>query len=200
MTNYVVLVDTSNSMACYLDNIKEELNENFLDWLSERDSPPRPHRIALISFNDDVHILSHHTRDVDSLKPLVDGLERGGATAYHDAILVGLVFGYPRNDELWVWSDHHDTCSDASEATWKDLSDALGVDVELEAPKPWWQKPGCTTPTEWQMAEVTPEAAIEVTFEMAVKKAEEIAARVPRAMLIRKPEDRLKLKPVKKKK
>ena len=118
MANYVVLVDTSKSMACYLDNLKEELTEDFLDWLIERDSPPRPHRVALISFSSDVHILSHYTRDVDILKTLVDGLEWGGLTAYHDAILAGLVLMYPRVDELWVWSDHHDTCSDASEATW----------------------------------------------------------------------------------
>lgn len=200
MGRYVLLVDMSGSMTCYLEDLKEELKEDYLDWLMERESDTRNH-VALISFNADVHVLSHYTTNVDTLKTLVDGLAAGGLTAYDDAMLVGLVLEWIRPDELHVWSDHHDNCSNASRAAWSDLASALGVEVVLNTPPDYWGA-GCTTPQEWQIS-LAQEAFVvseAVTWTMAVAAAEKIAESVPRARFIKNPEDLLKLKPVKKKK
>lgn len=185
MAKYAVLVDTSGSMRCYLETLKDVLRSYWLDWLMG--SPPA-NDVALISFNNDVSILSHYTQDVDNLKTLVDGLVSSGQTAFNDAILVGLVFEHPRADALFVWSDQHDTCSDASETIWADLSNALGVDVNLCPPYDWMRDPVC-----WYFVPVIIPRV--VTIQMAMVKAKEIATRVKTAKVIEKPERFLKLKP-----
>lgn len=184
MAKYVVLVDTSGSMRCYLERLKDVLKEYWLDWLIG--SSPK-NDVALVSFSNDVSILSHYTQDIGSLRTLVDGLTSGGLTAFNDAILVGLVFENPKPDALYVWSDEHDTCSDASETNWSDLSTTLGIDVNLCPPYDWMRDPNC-----WHMAVViTPRL---VTASMALAKAKGIAERVKRVKVIEKPQDFLKLK------
>lgn len=190
MARYMVLVDTSGSMRCKLKRLKSFLKDYWLDWLI---GYPPVNDVALISFSNDVNILSHYTRDIECLKTLIDGLVSGGLTAFHDAVLTGLVFEHPRADALFVWSDQHDTCSDASEATWSGLSNTLGIDVNLCLPYDWLEDPECSRIATLVITRV-------VTPKMALTKAESIARRVKTARVIQKPEDFLKLKLAKKKK
>ena len=176
-------------MRCYLENLKEVLKDYWLDWLMGSSSA---NEIALIAVNNKVNILSYYSQNISDLKAKVDTLVSGGLTAINDAILVGLVFENPKPDEIYVWSDLHDTCSDAPEATWTNLSSSLGVNINLTPPYDWMRDPTC-----WHMVAIaTPRI---VTAQMALAKIKAISSRVPTVKAIEKPADFIKAIPFKKK-
>jgi hypothetical protein len=182
MSKFVVIVDTSGSMYCCKTNLKPYVNA-VVDGLILTGN-----EIALMSFSNDVHILSHYTNNAVHLNALVDGLFFSGLTAYNDAILTGLVFENPRPKALLVFSDHGENASDASEADWSNLSATLGIDVTLIPPSD-----STYTCTCFGLVRFFTKKPI--TIKMAQSNANAIAKRVKRAKVIVDPEDFLMLLP-----
>lgn len=77
--NLVLLLDVSGSVENYVNFIRKAAR-NFVNTVDTRD------RIAIISFNDDVHIISKFTTDKAELSTSLDTFDAGGATAYYDAL------------------------------------------------------------------------------------------------------------------
>lgn len=77
--NLVLLLDVSGSIKNYVDFIRKAAR-SFVDTVDGRD------RIAIITFNSDVKLLSGFSRDRDKLSDSLDSFDAGGATAYYDAL------------------------------------------------------------------------------------------------------------------
>jgi VWFA-related protein len=82
--NLVLLLDVSGSVEDYIDFIRKAAR-NFLDTASEKD------RIAIVTFRDDVKVLTNFTTDRKKLSTSLDTFEAGGGTAYYDALAYSLV-------------------------------------------------------------------------------------------------------------
>jgi VWFA-related protein len=82
--NLVLLLDVSGSVEEYIDFIRKAAR-NFLDTASEKD------RIAIVTFRDDVKVLSDFTTNRKKLSESLDTFEAGGGTAYYDALAFSLV-------------------------------------------------------------------------------------------------------------
>jgi hypothetical protein len=186
MAKYVVIMDTSGSMYCCKTNLKTYVNA-IIDGLIFTGN-----EIALMSFGNDVHILSYYTNNAGNLNTLVDGLVFTGMTAFNDAILTGLVFENPRPDALLVFSDHGENASDASETDWSNLSATLGIDVILVPPSDSTYTCSCFGLVRFFTKKP-------ITMKMAQANANAIAKKVKRAKVIVEPEDFLKLMPKQKK-
>ena len=147
----------------------------------------------MISFSNDVCVLSNYTTDIVALKNLIGGLVTSGCggsmTSLHDAIIVGLVFENPKPDELYVWSDMGDTQSDASESNWVDLANSLSIPVNLCPPYPWMQDPNCM-----QMAVVVRQPIKVISFVNSLQLAGNIQKRLKVARVFKDPQDFLKTK------
>ena len=186
MARYVVIVDTSGSMYCCKTNLTTYVNA-IIDGLIFTGN-----EIALMSFSNDVHILSYYTNNSGNLNTLVNGLVFTGMTALNDAILTGLVFENPRPDGLLVFSDHGDNASDAKEADWANLAATLGINVTLVPPSN-----STYTCTCFGLVRFFTKKPI--TMKMAQANANAIAKRVKSAKVIVDPEDFMKLVPKPKK-
>ncbi len=82
--NLVLLLDVSGSVEDYIDFIRKAAR-NFLETTSEKD------RIAIVTFRDDVKVLTNFTTDRRKLSESLDTFEAGGGTAYYDALAFSLV-------------------------------------------------------------------------------------------------------------
>ncbi len=77
--NLVLLLDVSGSVENYVNFIRKAAR-SFVNTVDSRD------RIAIVTFNDDVHIVSKFTTDKGALSLSLDTFDAGGATAYYDAL------------------------------------------------------------------------------------------------------------------
>jgi VWFA-related protein len=82
--NLVLLLDVSGSVEERIDFIRKAARD-FLRTASPQD------RISIISFHDDIQIISDFTRDRSLLSKKLDELDAGGATALYDALGYTLV-------------------------------------------------------------------------------------------------------------
>lgn len=81
--NLVLLLDVSGSVEERIDFIRKAARD-FLNTVSPQD------RIAIISFRDDIQIISNFSTDRKMLSRQLDEIDAGGATALYDAL--GYVF------------------------------------------------------------------------------------------------------------
>ena len=77
--NLVLLLDVSGSVDNYVNFIRKAAR-SFVDTVDERD------RISIVTFNDDVKVLSGFTTDKRLLSESLDTFDAGGATAYYDSL------------------------------------------------------------------------------------------------------------------
>ena len=77
--NLVMLLDVSGSVEERLDFIRKAARD-FLRTASPQD------RIAIVSFNDDIQIISDFTTDRHLLSRRLDSIDAGGATALYDSL------------------------------------------------------------------------------------------------------------------
>ncbi|HEX8492369.1 MAG TPA: VWA domain-containing protein [Pyrinomonadaceae bacterium] len=82
--NLVLLLDVSGSVEERIDFIRKAAR-NFLSTASAQD------RIAIISFRDDIQVISDFTTDRRLLSQRLENIEAGGATALYDALAYTLV-------------------------------------------------------------------------------------------------------------
>ncbi len=82
--NLVLLLDVSGSVEERLDFIRKA-GRSFLNTASAQD------RIAIISFRDDIQLISDFSTDRRSLATSLDQIDAGGATALYDALAYVLV-------------------------------------------------------------------------------------------------------------
>src|SRR6185436_8272086 len=82
--NLVLLLDVSGSVEERIDFIRKAARD-FLRTASPQD------RISIISFHDDIQIISDFSRDRSLLSKKLDELDAGGATALYDALGYTLV-------------------------------------------------------------------------------------------------------------
>lgn len=77
--NLVLLLDVSGSVEERMDFIRKAARD-FLNTISPQD------RIAIISFRDDIQVISDFTTDRRLLSKKLDEIDAGGATALYDAL------------------------------------------------------------------------------------------------------------------
>ncbi len=77
--NLVLLLDVSGSVDNYVNFIRKAAR-SFVDTVDERD------RISIVTFNDDVKVLTGFTTDKRLLSESLDTFDAGGATAYYDSL------------------------------------------------------------------------------------------------------------------
>jgi len=77
--NLVLLLDVSGSVDNYVNFIRKAARQ-FVDTMGPQD------RIAIITFNDDVHQITTFTTDRSKLSESLDTFDAGGGTAYYDAL------------------------------------------------------------------------------------------------------------------
>jgi VWFA-related protein len=77
--NLVLLLDVSGSVDNYVNFIRKAARQ-FVETMGPRD------RISIITFNDDVHIVSRFTTNKSELSSSLDSFDAGGGTAYYDAL------------------------------------------------------------------------------------------------------------------
>jgi VWFA-related protein len=82
--NLVLLLDVSGSVEERIDFIRKA-GRDFLNTASPRD------RISIISFRDDIQVISGFSTDRSMLSKKLDEIDAGGATALYDAIAYTLV-------------------------------------------------------------------------------------------------------------
>lgn len=82
--NLVLLLDVSGSVEDYIDFIRKAAR-NFLDTASDKD------RISIVTFRDDVKVISDFTTDRAQLSASLDTFDAGGGTAYYDALAFSMV-------------------------------------------------------------------------------------------------------------
>jgi VWFA-related protein len=77
--NLVLLLDVSGSVEERMDFIRKAARD-FLRTVSPQD------RIAIISFRDDIQVISNFSKDRQALSRKLDEIDAGGATALYDAL------------------------------------------------------------------------------------------------------------------
>ena len=77
--NLVLLLDVSGSVDNYVNFIRKAARQ-FVETMGPQD------RIAIVTFNDDVHVISRFTTDKPTLSASLDTFDAGGGTAYYDAL------------------------------------------------------------------------------------------------------------------
>ncbi len=77
--NLVLLLDVSNSVEERIDFIRKAAR-NFLNTTSPQD------KIAIVSFRDDIQLISDFTTDRRKLSESLDQIDAGGGTALYDAL------------------------------------------------------------------------------------------------------------------
>ncbi len=81
--NLVLLLDVSGSVENYVDFIRKTARQ-FVNTINKND------KISIVTFRDDVKILSKFTTDKKLLSESLDTFEAGGGTAYYDALAFSL--------------------------------------------------------------------------------------------------------------
>ena len=82
--NLVLLLDVSGSVDEHIDFIRKAAR-NFLNTVSQQD------RVAVISFREDVQVISDFTTDRTLISERLKDIDAGGATALYDALAFTLV-------------------------------------------------------------------------------------------------------------
>lgn len=77
--NLVLLLDVSGSVDNYVNFIRKAAR-SFVNTVDEND------RVSIITFNDDVKVISRFTTDKKLLSESLDTFDAGGPTAYYDAL------------------------------------------------------------------------------------------------------------------
>ncbi len=77
--NLVLLLDVSGSVENYVNFIRKAARA-FVETVDKND------RVSIITFNDDVKVLSKFTTDRGKLSESLDTFDSGGGTAYYDAL------------------------------------------------------------------------------------------------------------------
>ncbi|MBK8464445.1 MAG: VWA domain-containing protein [Chloracidobacterium sp.] len=77
--NLVLLLDVSGSVENYVNFIRKAAR-SFVDTVDKND------RISIVTFNDDVKVISKFTTDKGKLSESLDTFDAGGGTAYYDAL------------------------------------------------------------------------------------------------------------------
>ncbi len=77
--NLVLLLDVSGSIENYVNFIRKAARA-FVETVDKND------RVSIITFNDDVNVLSKFTTDRGKLSESLDTFDAGGGTAYYDAL------------------------------------------------------------------------------------------------------------------
>lgn len=77
--NLVLLLDVSGSVDTYVNFIRKAAR-SFVGTVNQGD------RISIVTFNDDVKVLSGFTTDKQLLSERLDTFDAGGSTAYYDAL------------------------------------------------------------------------------------------------------------------
>jgi len=77
--NLVLLLDVSGSVDAYVNFIRKAAR-NFVETVDNRD------RISIVTFNEDVKLLSRFTTNKTKLSESLDTFDAGGGTAYYDAL------------------------------------------------------------------------------------------------------------------
>ncbi len=77
--NLVLLLDVSGSVDNYVNFIRK-VAKNFVDTIHSRD------RISIVTFNEDVKLISKFTTDKTKLSESLDTFDAGGGTAFYDAL------------------------------------------------------------------------------------------------------------------
>lgn len=118
----VLAIDTSGSMDGAPIESAISAAQSFVDQARTED------RIAIISFNDEVQVLSGFTSNKQTLNSTLAGITAGGETAFNDAVVQGIdMFSQAGANNLLpnmiVLTDGEDT---ASEATTEDALAAVG--------------------------------------------------------------------------
>jgi len=86
--NLVLLLDVSGSVDDYVNFIRKAARQ-FVETMGPKD------RISIVTFNDDIHVISKFTTDKRLLSESLDTFDAGGGTAYYDAM------AYVLTDTLW---------------------------------------------------------------------------------------------------
>ncbi len=81
--NLVLLLDVSGSVENYVNFIRKAAR-SFVNTV-ERDD-----RLSIVTFSDDVVVLSKFTTDKEALSKSLDSFDAGGGTAYYDALAYAL--------------------------------------------------------------------------------------------------------------
>jgi VWFA-related protein len=81
--NLVLLLDVSGSVENYVDFIRKTARQ-FVNTIDKTD------KISIVTFRDDVKVLSKFTTDKQLLSESLDTFEAGGGTAYYDAVAFSL--------------------------------------------------------------------------------------------------------------
>ncbi len=132
----VMVIDSSGSMGGAPLDAAKDAAKSFVAQARAED------RIAIISFADEVQVLSGFTGNKDSLNTTIDGIQAAGETSFNDAVIAGVqMFDQATAANLLpnmiVLTDGDDT---ASEATLDDAvaavsnSDVRTFGVALESP------------------------------------------------------------------
>jgi len=77
--NLVLLLDVSGSVENYVNFIRRAAR-NFVETVDKND------RVSIVTFNEDVKVLSKFTTDRGKLSESLDTFDAGGGTAYYDAL------------------------------------------------------------------------------------------------------------------
>jgi VWFA-related protein len=81
--NLVLLLDVSGSVENYVDFIRKTARQ-FVNTIDKND------KISIVTFRDDVTVLSKFTTNKQLLSESLDTFEAGGGTAYYDAVAFSL--------------------------------------------------------------------------------------------------------------
>jgi VWFA-related protein len=82
--NIVLLLDVSGSVENYVDFIRKTARQ-FINTMDEND------KISIVTFRDDIKVLSKFTVEKKRLSESLDTFDAGGGTAYYDAVAFALV-------------------------------------------------------------------------------------------------------------
>lgn len=82
--NLVLLLDVSGSVENYVNFIRKAAR-SFVETVEAND------RIKIITFNEEVNVLSSFSNDKEALSKSLDTFDAGGSTAYYDALAYTLV-------------------------------------------------------------------------------------------------------------
>jgi VWFA-related protein len=77
--NLVLLLDVSGSVENYVNFIRKAAR-SFVDTVEKDD------RVSIVTFNEDVKVLSKFTTEKEKLSKSLDSFDAGGGTAYYDAL------------------------------------------------------------------------------------------------------------------
>jgi VWFA-related protein len=81
--NLVLLLDVSGSVENYVNFIRKAAR-SFVNTVEKDD------RLSIVTFSDDVYVLSKFTTDKEALSKSLDSFDAGGGTAYYDALAYAL--------------------------------------------------------------------------------------------------------------